>query len=72
MHPLFTSEQWNELDDLIVKRRLLLAIKCIRRYAGVGIKDAIDIHFDRYKQLRALRPGDFTCTDDEYWRDVYS
>lgn len=67
-----TPEQLTEVDAHILAGHMLLAIMSIRKYTGVGIKDAIDIHVDRYKQLRLARPADFRCTDEEYWREVYS
>jgi hypothetical protein len=69
---LMTPEQLTEVDDHILAGHILLAIMAIRKYTGVGIKDAIDIHFDRYKQLRLARPDDFVCNDEEYWQEVYS
>ena len=67
-----TPEQSIEVDGHILAGRPLGAIVSIRKHLGVGIKDAIDIHFHRYKELRITRPSEFQCTDEEYWREVYS
>jgi hypothetical protein len=70
-HPL-NAEQLAELDAHILARHILLATMCIRRFTGVGIRDALEIHANRYEELRNQRPDDFVCSDDEYWRGFYS
>jgi hypothetical protein len=72
MEVSFTEEQWAEVDTCILRRGILPAILAIRRFAGVGIKDAIDVHIERYRKLRTERPAEFSCSDEDYWRDVYS
>ena len=67
-----TPGEWQEVDSHILAGHSLLAMLSIRKYTGVGVKDALDIHVDRYKQLRLTRSADFKCDDEEYWRDVYS
>ncbi len=69
---LMTPAQLTDIDNHILAGHILLAIKSICEFAGVGVKDAIDIHFDRYQQLRLARPADFKVTHEEYFRDVYS
>jgi hypothetical protein len=32
----------------------------------------LDVYSDRYRRLRALEPGRFTCSDAEYWEGFYS
>jgi hypothetical protein len=68
----FGEEQWAVVDAHIFACNILRAIKAIREFAGVGIRDAIDIHIERYRRLRAESPERFTCSHEEYWRDVYS
>jgi hypothetical protein len=67
-----TPEQLAEVDSLILSGHMLRAIMSIRKHTGAGVKDAIDLHFERYKELRRARPADFQCTHEEYWREVYS
>jgi hypothetical protein len=66
-----TAEQWVAIDTRILSRDILGALLQIRDVFGVGLSDAKDIHFGRYRRLRDERPDDFACTDEEYWRDVY-
>lgn len=72
MHRPLKPEQWAEVDAHILAHRILPAIICISQSAGVGVRDAMEIHLSRYNELRTQRPTDFNCTDEEYWQDVYS
>jgi hypothetical protein len=72
MDVTLTDDQWAEVDARILRCNILGAIKEIRRFTGLGIADAIVVHVERYRKLRAERPGDFACTDEEYWRETYS
>jgi hypothetical protein len=72
MSVTFTDEQWAEIDARIFRCNILGAIKEIRRFAGIGVSDAIVVHVERYRKLRVERPADFACTDEEYWRETYS
>jgi hypothetical protein len=67
-----TAEQLNVVYDLIVARNILQAVIAIRKYTGLGVNAAADLLRDRYTELRRVRPSDFSCSDEEYWRDVYS
>ena len=67
-----TTSEWTEIDGHIFGGRILLALQAIRKLAGIGLKEAMDIHFQRYQRLRKERPGQFSCSHEEYWRDVYS
>jgi hypothetical protein len=60
-----TTEQWADIDAHIF-RGYLSAIVRIRQICGVGINEAKDIHWERYKRLRAERNAEFACTDAEY------
>lgn len=72
MQPFLTPEQWTKVDAHVLEGHVLLAIMSIRKYTGIGIKDAIDINHNRYQQLRETRPLDFKCSDEEYWQGYYS
>ena len=72
MAATFSDQQWAAVDARIFAGNILLAIKVIRGFAGVGIREALDIHIERYRQLRAQSPERFACSHEEYWRDFYS
>jgi len=67
----FSGDQWAAIDAYVLDGNILRALLLIREYAGVGLNVAKDIHWERYKLLRAERPGDFACSDKEYWEGVY-
>ncbi len=64
--------QWAEIDARIAQRLIIQAIKLIREKQVVGIREAQDILAERYKLLRAVSPGAFDCSDEEYWDGYYS
>lgn len=72
MEPEFTNEQWAEIDAHIFNCSNLLAVQSIRKFTGMGISEAIVVHVNRYRKLRAEMPSEFKCTDEEYWRETYS
>ena len=65
------ESEWATINDAILSCNILEALKKIRELCGVGLNEAKDIHWERYQQLRKERPGDFTCSHDEYWAEVY-
>lgn len=67
-----SDDQWAAIDPLILAGSVLPALLLVRECAGVGLNEAKDIHFQRYQRLQSERPGDFACTDEEYWAGVYS
>jgi hypothetical protein len=67
-----SPEQWEQLDALILIRHIIPALKLLREWLGVGLREAMEIHLARYRQLRDEHPDDFSCTDEEYWAGVYS
>jgi hypothetical protein len=67
-----SAAEWVAVDRYILAGNILRALKTIRGLRAVSLKEAIDIHFERYKRLRAERPGDFACSHEEYWQGVYS
>ena len=66
-----TPEQWAEIDACILACNILGALIRIRAACGVGLNDAKSIHWERYQQLRKERAGEFACSDEDYWREVY-
>jgi hypothetical protein len=67
-----TDQQREQLDALILDRKILMGMKRIREALGVRIHEAIDIYQARYRHLRAERPDEFSCSDKEYWEGFYS
>jgi hypothetical protein len=67
-----SDEQWKPIDEEILQKRIISAIKAIKEAAGVGLRQAGDIFHDRYDMLRASRSGEFVCGPDEYWKEFYS
>ena len=61
-----------ELDALILENR---KIECLERMAEIcptDLGDRIRAMTKRYDQLRVSRPGEFTCSHDEYWEGFLS
>jgi hypothetical protein len=72
MSASLTKEQWQQIDPLIFACNILGAIQAIRSALGCGIVDAIEVHVERYRELRAEQPERFRCPHEEYWRETYS
>lgn len=72
MNVELTDEQWKPIDEDILQKRIIRAMKAIKEAAGVGLREAGDIFHDRYEMLRASRSGEFICDPDEYWKGFYS
>ena len=64
-------EQWDRVDACILAGNILGALIHLRRSCGVSLNEAKELHWARYQKLRAERPQSFTCTDEEYWAEVY-
>ncbi|MET7385610.1 hypothetical protein ACFYPT_29400 [Streptomyces sp. NPDC005529] len=60
------------VDDDILERRIISAIRTIREALGCTIHEAIDMFVVRYDELRRDRPDDFTVGPKEYGRGFYS
>jgi hypothetical protein len=67
-----SDEQWKPIDEWILRRWIIDALKAIKAASGVGIAAALDVFHERYKMLRESRPGEFACEHEEYWKDFYS
>lgn len=72
MNHQLNAEKLAELDEHILACHILLAVECIRRFTGVGIHNALEIHANRYRELPDQRPDDFVCSHEEYWQGFYS
>jgi hypothetical protein len=67
-----TDEQWEPIDEWILRGWIINGIRAIREATGAAIPEAIDIYLDRYNRLRASRPEEFICEHKEYWSGLYS
>ena len=62
------AEKWETIDELIFNRSVLLALKQIRIIFDCGLREAIDIVYERYDKLRRSEARNrFTCSADKYW-----
>jgi hypothetical protein len=69
MHP---GGGWDEVDEMIVTRRILAAVRGIRELSDCSLSRAMGLLSERYDVLRERRPHDFTVGPDEYWQGFYS
>jgi len=65
-------ESWDEIDDLIVQRKIILALEAIRNIQACAFRPAIDEFAQRLDLLWETRPNDFTVSREEYGRGVYT
>lgn len=63
---------WDEIDEMIVTRRILPAVQAIRQLTGCSLSRATELLSERYGLLRRRRPHDFAVGADEYWQGVYT
>jgi hypothetical protein len=61
-----------EIDEHVLHHQIVPALLLLRREFGYSISEAIDEFDQRYEQLRASRPRDFTLSRDDYGRNFYS
>ena len=61
----FSNEQWEIIDSYIFARNVLAAIKAMRQFGGVGVKDATDIYWDRHQKLLTESPERFSLTETD-------
>ncbi|MFI0350536.1 hypothetical protein [Actinomadura sp. 9N407] len=66
------SEEFDQLDELIVKGRVLGALLWLREVFDCSLSEAIEFFDARYRKLRDTRPNDFTKSPEEYGRGVYT
>ncbi|WBB69087.1 hypothetical protein [Micromonospora sp. WMMD812] len=65
-------DAWQTIDDLIVQRRIIVAMQAIREAEGCGLQRAIDLFAERLEFLKRTRPSDFTVSPEEYGRGFYT
>ncbi len=61
-----------EIDELIYKNSILYAINKIKEVYKVGLKEALDLIYDRYDYLRETNNDKFLKSKEEYWNGFYS
>jgi hypothetical protein len=61
-----TSEQWAEIDALILAGSIIPGMRLIMKAYGVRLRESRDIFRARYRQLRAERGAEFACADEKY------
>ena len=66
------SKDLEEIDELIYKNSILYAIKKIKEVYKVGLKEALDLIYDRYDYLRETNNDKFLKSKEEYWNGFYS
>ncbi|WFE98722.1 hypothetical protein [Micromonospora sp. WMMD964] len=59
-------DAWQSVDDLVVQRRNIMAIKAIREIESCSLQRAIDLFAERAEFLRQTRPSDFAVRPDEH------
>jgi ABC-type Zn2+ transport system substrate-binding protein/surface adhesin len=66
------TDQWAEVDEHIVNRRIIRALKALGDRSGYTLHEALGVFNERYNHLRQTRPNDFTVSPEEYGRNVYT
>lgn len=66
------DDEWEPLDELIIKGRKIQAVVWIRATFECGLQEAVQFLYVRYERLRQKRPQDFTQSHEEYWEGVYT
>jgi hypothetical protein len=66
------TDRRTEIDEHIVKGRILPALMILGEEFGHTIHEAIDAFSVRYEELRSSRPDDFTVPRQEYGKGVYT
>jgi hypothetical protein len=61
------SDDWNELDELIVGNQKLRALQLVKKIFDCGLPDAYNLMVIRYDELRADRPNAFGEPHEAYW-----
>ncbi|GLZ78416.1 hypothetical protein Afil01_32230 [Actinorhabdospora filicis] len=62
----------DQIDDLLLHEQIPHALKAIMERDGCSLKDAIVVVDKRVRELRDARPGDFTVSEEDYGRDIYT
>jgi len=67
-----SEEQWRPIGEGILQCEIIKNMKAIRETAGVSLREAMDLYYERYEMLRGSRAGEFICEHGEYWKGFYS
>ncbi|MGY0233317.1 YrhB domain-containing protein [Longispora urticae] len=62
----------SRVDDLILAGRVIQAVQLLKHQRERPLKECLAIISDRYDELRAHRPDEFTQPADEYGLGFYS
>jgi len=65
-------DSWDEIDDMIVQRKIIAAVEAIRTAQGCGLRTAISEFAQRLDLLWETRPHDFTVSRQEYGHGVHT
>ncbi len=60
------------VDERLFDSDPLTAVRKIREFTGLGIRQACDLMYARYDHLRETSPQRFNMTPEEYWSGWYS
>ncbi|MBY0228855.1 MAG: hypothetical protein K2W96_06235 [Gemmataceae bacterium] len=72
MFDQLSREEREIIDGHVFACRILQAVKSIRQFASASLAEAMSLHADRYRILRAESPERFDCSHEAYWEGVYS
>jgi hypothetical protein len=67
-----SEDQWGPIDEGILRCEIIKNMKAIRETAGVSLREAMDLYYERYEMLRQSRASEFICDHEEYWKNFYS
>jgi hypothetical protein len=69
---LLADDEWQQISQLLFKRNPLQAVINIKKWSGLGLKEAGDLMYDLYNELRRDHPEKFEVSEEEYWKGWYS
>jgi hypothetical protein len=67
-----SDEQWGPIDEGILRCEIIKNMKAIGETAGVSLREARDLYYERYEMLRKSKADEFICEHAEYWKNFYS
>ncbi len=68
MSQTLTAEQWSTVDEDLFAGVKLQALVKIRQFSGLGLNEALEQMYARYRKLRAEQPDRFVQGHEEYWQ----
>ncbi len=66
------TDRWAVIDEHILQRRIVQALKALREESGYSIHEAIHAFSNRYEQLREMRSQEFTISREDYGKNIYT